>query len=68
MAESLKPEWRVLTTEDGHVIYHNDITGEETRESPYLAQLNKYRNCDNYLVCFDIVLPNCLGKNVAKNV
>lgn len=46
MSESLKPEWRVLTTDDGHVIYHNDKTGEETKESPYLAQLNKYKNCD----------------------
>ena len=46
MSESLKPEWRVLVQDDGHVIYHNDITGEETKESPYLAQLNKFRNCD----------------------
>ena len=46
MAESLKPEWRVLTTENGGLLYHNDKTGEETLESPYLAQLNKYKNCD----------------------
>lgn len=56
MSESLKPEWRVLTTEDGHVIYHNDKTGEETKESPYLAQLNKYKNCDltiwYYILCW----------------
>ena len=46
MTESLKPEWRVLTTEEGRLLYHNDKTGEETYESPYLAQLNKYKNCD----------------------
>ena len=46
MAESLKPKWRVLTTEDGRLLYHNDKTGEETYESPYLARLNKYKNCD----------------------
>ena len=40
------PEWRVLTTDNGGVIYHNDKTGEETLESPYLAKLNKYKNCD----------------------
>ena len=34
------------TTEDGRLLYHNDKTGEETYESPYLARLNKYKNCD----------------------
>ncbi len=46
MTESLKPEWRVLLADDGSIVYHNDKTGEETKESPYLSILNKYKDCD----------------------
>lgn len=46
MTDSLNPEWRVILAEDGSIVYHNDKTGEESKESPYLSKLNKYKDCD----------------------
>lgn len=46
MTDSLNPEWRVILAEDGSIVYHNDKTGEKSKESPYLSKLNKYKDCD----------------------
>ena len=46
MTDSLNPEWRVILAEDGSIVYHNDKTGEESKESPYLSKLHKYKDCD----------------------